>query len=103
MQLVQWYSINWQVINIQLKVVEMIKANERKTDSKLWRKIQVVANKYLDALVRLGVKSQSDKPKLKSIGNKRVSELNIAYIVLVIIYLILAFPMFKHRNIILVL
>jgi hypothetical protein len=21
---VQWYSINWQVINIQLKVVEMI-------------------------------------------------------------------------------
>jgi hypothetical protein len=23
-QLVQWYSINWQVINIQLKVVEMI-------------------------------------------------------------------------------
>jgi hypothetical protein len=69
-------------------------ANEKKKQIQK-RKIQVVANKYLDALVRLGVKSQSDKPKLKSIGNKRVSELNIAYIVLVIIYLILAFPMFK--------
>jgi hypothetical protein len=27
-QLVQWYSINWQVINIQLKVVEMIAKSE---------------------------------------------------------------------------
>jgi hypothetical protein len=28
--LVQWYSINWQVINIQLKVVEMIKRMKEK-------------------------------------------------------------------------
>jgi hypothetical protein len=55
-QLVQWYSINWQVINIQLKVVEMIakKRMKEKQIQNFGNKIQVVANKYLDALVRLG-------------------------------------------------
>lgn len=87
------------------------KANERKQQIfKFSNSIKEVKFKYLDGLVRLGVKSESEKPKLKSIGNKevyideelyskRVSELKIAHIVSVIVYLILAFGMFKTEGI----
>ena len=75
------------------------KANERKQQIfKFSNSIKEVKFKYLDGLVRLGVKSESDKPKLKSNGNnevyideelyeKRVSELNKANIIFVVMYL----------------
>jgi hypothetical protein len=87
------------------------KANERKQQIfKFSNSIKEVKYKYLDGLVRLGIKSDSDKPKLKSIGNKeiyideelyekRVSELNKAYIVFGIIFLFIAFASIKEGGI----
>lgn len=87
------------------------KANERKKQIQdFGNKIKVVENKYLDGLIRLGLKSESEKPKIKLSGNndiyidediynKRVSELKKAKIIFVLFYIILAFSLIKDNGI----
>jgi hypothetical protein len=87
------------------------KANERKQQIfKFSNSIKEVKLKYLDGLIRLGVKSENEKPKLRSIGNKdvyideeyfnkKVVELNRANIVFVIIYIVIAFTILKENGI----
>ncbi|MGV1013127.1 MAG: tetratricopeptide repeat protein [Flavobacterium sp.] len=59
------------------------KANERKIQiQNFGAKIQLVANKYLDGLVRLGVKSESDRPSpvnIKPIDEVMFKKLGIEY------------------------
>lgn len=74
------------------------KANERKKQIHVFgNKIQVVSNKYLDGLIRLGVKSESEVKRVSKIGSndvfidkslyeKRVKELKKAKIIFVALY-----------------
>ena len=59
------------------------KANERKKQiQNFGNKIQLVANKYLDGLVRLGVKSESDRPvsvDVKPIDEAMFKKLGLEY------------------------
>lgn len=62
---------------------EWKKANERKKQiQNFGNKIQLVANKYLDGLIRLGVKSESDKPvsvDVKPIDEVMFKKLSVEY------------------------
>lgn len=72
------------------------KANERKKQiQNFGNKIQLVANKYLNGLIRLGINSESDRPislNIKPIDEKKYkeykTELNISYAILIVIGLI---------------
>lgn len=87
------------------------KANERKQQIfKFSNSIKEVKLKYLDGLIRLGVKSESEKPKLRSIGNKevyidevlyykRASELKIANIIFGIFYFVIAFALLEKEGV----
>lgn len=71
------------------------KANERKKQIQSFgSKIQVVANKYLDGLVRLGVKSESERPteiEAKPIDEAMLKKLGIEYTLSFIIVIGLVF------------
>lgn len=66
------------------------KANERKKQiQNFGNKIQLVANKYLDGLVRLGVKSESDRPasvNIKPIDTTLFKEYKKKYTISLIVY-----------------
>ena len=66
------------------------KANERKKQiQNFGNKIQLVANKYLDGLVRLGVKSESDRPaslNIKPIDVKEFKTYKNEYIISIIVF-----------------
>lgn len=69
------------------------KANERKKQiQNFGNKIQLVANKYLDGLVRLGVKSESDRPTtvdIKPIDVKEFKTYKKEYVISLIVLLLL--------------